>query len=171
MASGCDKLYTGGTQMKLRNKKTDEIIDFDSITDLCFGKKIQLQATNIHNKPIYIYNSLAELNAVWEDYEEPSCAWIISRYTIEKLHRDLTPICEGCKTIGNYFETKEEAEKAVEKLKAWKRLKDGGLKIREYELSGGTDSNGSFTGNICLTLDITKPVYEDVIQLLFGGEE
>ena len=28
------------------------------------------------------------------------------------------------KEIGNYFETVEEAEQAVEKLKAWKRLRD-----------------------------------------------
>ena len=75
------------------------------------------------------------------------------------------------KQIGNYFETKEEAEQAVEKLKVWKRLKDDGLKIRKYELNGGTDKNGCFYGDICLTLDISKPVYEDILQLLFGGEE
>ena len=56
--------------MKLRNKKTREIIDFNSITDTCFGSKIQLQATDIHDKPIYIYNSLAELNEEWEDVPE-----------------------------------------------------------------------------------------------------
>ena len=31
---------------------------------------------------------------------------------------------EDMKAIGNYFDTKEEAEKAVEKLKAWKRLNE-----------------------------------------------
>lgn len=34
--------------------------------------------------------------------------------------------------IGNCFKTKEEAEKAVEKLKAWKRLKDSGLKFKDW---------------------------------------
>ena len=34
--------------------------------------------------------------------------------------------------IGNCFESREEAEKAVEKLKAWKRLKDSGLKFKDW---------------------------------------
>lgn len=37
--------------------------------------------------------------------------------------------------IGNCFQTKEEAEKAVEKLKAWKRLKDSGLKFKGWNKS------------------------------------
>ena len=37
--------------------------------------------------------------------------------------------------IGNCFQTKEEAEKAVEKLKAWKRLKDSGLKFKDWNKS------------------------------------
>lgn len=37
--------------------------------------------------------------------------------------------------IGNCFKTKEEAEKAVEKLKAWKRLKDSGLKFKGWNKS------------------------------------
>lgn len=37
--------------------------------------------------------------------------------------------------IGNCFQTKEEAEKVVEKLKAWKRLKDNGLKFKDLNKS------------------------------------
>ena len=37
--------------------------------------------------------------------------------------------------IGNCFQTKEEAEKAVEKLKAWKRLKDSDLKFKDWNKS------------------------------------
>lgn len=37
--------------------------------------------------------------------------------------------------IGNCFESREEAEKAVEKLKAWKRLKDSGLKFKDWNKS------------------------------------
>lgn len=81
--------------MKLRNKKTGEIIDLSkgSITDVGYGSSIQLQALDRYNKPIWNYNSLAELNEVWEDYEEPKDLWII------------------------------DAEKAVKKLEVWKRLK------------------------------------------------
>ena len=37
--------------------------------------------------------------------------------------------------IGNCFKSREEAEKAVEKLKAWKRLKDSGLKFKDWNKS------------------------------------
>lgn len=37
--------------------------------------------------------------------------------------------------IGNCFQTEEEAEKAVEKLKAWKRLKDSGFKFKDWNKS------------------------------------
>ena len=41
--------------------------------------------------------------------------------------------------IGNYFETREESEKAVEKLKAWKRLKDRNLRFNlNYSTSAAT---------------------------------
>ena len=151
--------------MKLRNKKTGEI----GYLIVGRGSNHYVVANNEWDN-CGEYNSLAELNEEWEDYEEPKGFWSISGdATIE--HYDRLNENDCCKEIGNYFETKEEAERAVEKLKAWKRLKDKGLKIREYELNGGTDRNGCFTGNICLTLDITKPIYEDVIQLLFGGEE
>jgi hypothetical protein len=154
--------------MKLRNKKTGEIIAFDAILpvkDVAGDSVAHLE-----------YNSLAELNEEWEDApEEPKEYWVVDyiecgvdklKYCPEDHAQD-----DFNKQIGNYFETREEAEKAVEKLKAWKRLKDDGLKIREYELNGGTDRNGCFTGDICLTLDISKPVYEDILQLLFGGEQ
>ena len=41
--------------MKLRNKKTGEIIDLNkgSITDVGLGSGIQLQATDRYNKPIW----------------------------------------------------------------------------------------------------------------------
>ena len=37
--------------------------------------------------------------------------------------------------IGNCFQTEEEAEKAVERLKAWERLKDAGLKFKDWNKS------------------------------------
>lgn len=37
--------------------------------------------------------------------------------------------------IGNCFGTEEEAERVVEKLKAWKRLKDSGLKFKDWNKS------------------------------------
>lgn len=95
--------------MKLRNKKTGEI--------------------NLGDLHLDDFNSLAELNAEWEDYEEPKEYWYIDCdgevYSIKLIGYNSNKL----KEIGNYFETKEEAEKAVEKLKAWKRLKDKGFRF------------------------------------------
>ena len=73
--------------------------------------------------------------------------------------------------IGNYFETKEEAEKAVEKLKVWKRLKDKGFefinfpykKICKYDARTGV-------GNLEYQVKYYEELDDD-LDLLFGGEE
>lgn len=78
----------------------------------------------------YNYDSLAELNEEWEGYEEPKYFWSIDDVGVVGVENEYGEenIAE-MKQIGNYFETKEEAEQAVEKLKAWKRLKDKGFKF------------------------------------------
>ena len=110
--------------MKLRNKKTGEILEAHEIglIDKCAYLKI-FRAGDYGTKQ---YNSLAELNKEWEDYEEPEEVWYID-WKGDIRSADINDEWECEKQIGNYFETKEEAEKAVEKLKAWKRLKDKGV--------------------------------------------
>ena len=159
--------------MKLQNKKTGEILDFNRITDVEFGHKILLQATEYHDKPIYIYNSLAELNAEWEDYEAPKEYWFINPEgeVISFIEADDSP--EGLKAskqIGNYFGTKEEAEKSLEKLKAWKRLKDNGFKIKGWKF---TPDMKQIQGNyVKIEAEIPQIlINEKDIDLLFGGEE
>lgn len=65
--------------------------------------------------------------------------------------------------LGNHFETKKEARQAVERLKAWKRLKDKGFSFKGYD-----DYNIDYelTGR-CVWTDET----EKDLDLLFGGEE
>lgn len=83
------------------------------------------------------------------------------------------------KQIGNYFETKEEAEKAVEKLKAWKRLKDKGFKIINYncpfrELYFEVDEEKFFDASGVLSEEIravSEETEEDLTLLFDGGEE
>lgn len=53
--------------------------------------------------------------------------------------------------IGNCFQTKEEAEKAVEKLKAWKRLKDSGLKFKDWNKS-------NYDKTFCINAEIEHDV-------------
>lgn len=80
------------------------------------------------------YTSLAELNEEWEDApEEPKEYWFIGYDAqVECISENDSDGIELDKSIGNYFETKEEAEKAVEKLKAFKRLKDKGFRFIDH---------------------------------------
>lgn len=81
--------------------------------------------------------------------------------------------------IGNYFETKEEAEKAVEKLKAIKRLKDKGFKFEgiKEDYTRILQSQDPFrTGKRYLQFNKSedeewmKENWKD-LDLLFGGED
>lgn len=84
-------------------------------------------------------------------------------------------IDEQRKEIGNYFETEEEARKAVKKLKAWKRLKDKGFKFTFVPGVGGLDVNeGEFVIDITASMPRKYFVeYEtsDDLDLLFAEEE
>ena len=115
--------------MKLKNKKTGEICNW------CIDKDV-------------IYNSLAELNAEWEDApEEPK--GVKSIYFIGA-------------TVYIEMSNQKEAIEVEEKLKAWKRLKDKGFKF-----NGGDDA--------CISYILDPVKWEDELEkdfdLLFGGEE
>lgn len=139
--------------MKLRNKKTGEIKNFAVVVANGYAGN----------------DTLAELNAEWEDYEEPEGWWFIGRsYEAHATNTTLRSL-ETDRQIGNYFETKEEAEKAVEKLKAWKRLKDNGLKITGY---GPYAYDPKSTHHINIALDnATSDENREALDLLFGEEE
>lgn len=145
--------------MKLRNKKTGEIEEFENITKVF--KFIGNQNT---------YDSLAELNKEWEDYEEPKEYWCIdwtggvNSITVLDGYDQYE---DNKKEIGNYFETKEEAERAVEKLKAWKRLKDNGFKFEGIEKRGYHIK--FYQGRSYETDRQCQQAMKD-LDLLFGGE-
>ena len=152
--------------MRLRNKKTGEIVERVDITIREVGVVFNNDET---------YGSLAELNAEWEDApEEPKEHWYIN-YQGEVYVLDPKAVPEysrNAKSIGNYFETREEAEKAVEKLKALKRLKDKGFRIRRNNYHDGmmylhiwNDTTDEPT-----PLNKNSETFKD-LDLLFGGEE
>ena len=120
------------------------------------------------------YHSLTELNAEWEDYEQPKEHYFISNCGEVKpekghsLHRD-----QKIK-IGNDFETKEDAEKTVERLRAWKRLKDKGFKFKRFrEGVMGHEVNiyAYFTNLRKDEIDDAFDKNKADLDLLFGGEE
>ena len=117
-------------------------------------------------------SSLAELNEEWEDYKEPKEYWHIAELCGGLQKKQDTDNGEDRfnKQIGNYFESQEEAEKAVEKLKAFKRLKDKGFRFTEwYPVDEGLP-------NLKIDANINIPNKNidngDIdLNLLFGGEE
>lgn len=71
------------------------------------------------------------------------------------------------KAIGNYFKTKEEAEKALKKLEAWKRMKDKGFRFNRW-----TIPEEPKTPHIKLVIEAEMDVPDSPydLDLLFGGE-
>lgn len=127
---------------------------------------------------VWYYNSLAELNEEWCDVEEePKDFWfidpeiLIACESTDPLLCDKKVAIETMKQIGNYFETKEDAEKAVEKLKAWKRLKDKGFKF-----GGHDDRDRGQLGDIVIYAEMPTFEYDDDstrddLDLLFCTED
>lgn len=149
--------------MKLRNKKTGKVgwlYEHSLLQDII----IVYDVKGIVGK----YTSIAELNEEWEDYEEPKEYWFISTtgvvHRFEGEDKIYTP---GRKQIGNYFETREEAEKVVEKLKAVKRLKDKGFKLKSWYMPKSIlkiEIDGGFPEDVYLC-DVI-----DDLDIIFGGE-
>lgn len=152
--------------MKLRNKQTGEIATLTLSTN---GEDMIIMG----NDMLAHITKLSELND-YEDYEEPKESkkyWFINSggETVSYYEEDEEPEDTGaCKEIGNYFETREEAELAVRKLKAWKRLKDKGIVIRKLRHNeNGGDMYWSCPSQTGIS---DKQIWLD-LDLLFGGEE
>lgn len=149
--------------MLLKNKKTGEIKPAEARED-----------------GIYLYDEITEqwykyeldlLAKWWEYYEEPKEYWYMDYGGRIKAINDANDEEDlARKEIGNYFETKEEAELAVEKLKAWKRLKDKGF------VFCGTDCVNKnnviyfeFGGRPLIQSEADEAERE--LDICFGGEE
>lgn len=153
--------------MKLRNKKTGEIVEL--LAKPSFVKRND----DFLQSEVNTFNSLAELNEEWEDYQEPKEYWFVDYdggiVPFSKMKETATD--KSMKQIGNYFETKEEAEQAVEKLKAFKRLKDLGFRFDGIRFRG---EHNYIEWNIKpkneLTDDEIKE-FRDALQKVFGGKD
>ena len=160
--------------MKLRNKKTGEIVIFgEGIVDL---------------NQIGCKNVVEMIEAGWEDYEEPKEYFVIERADkgglfvkiVHSMAMNPEWIMED-KQIGNYFESEEEAKEAVEKLKAWKRLKDKGFRFtgvagisNNIYVSFETDSKyrgGHVMYDEYNNKDNNLREYNEDLMLLFGGKD
>ena len=145
--------------MKLKNKKTGEAMSIYEI--------------------LTSYDTLAELNEEWEDYEEPD-GWCVTMYGgISRITKDDENLIPDLKEIGNYFNDKESAYDALDELKAWKRLKDKGFRFEgiKEDYTRILQSQDPFrTGKRYLQFNKSEDEewmeenWRD-LDLLFGGEE
>lgn len=160
--------------MKLRNKKTGEIATVEG-----FGStesEIQMTYTIDNNETeLYLYctSSLTTFNNEWEDYKEPEEYWYIDNAGVLQIDQVLSSETNMRKSIGNYFDTREEAELAVRKLKAWKLLKDecnikfdGIIRDDKALLKGAKLSYDRHTVTFNRKIECIN-----ALDLLFGGGE
>lgn len=154
--------------MRLKNKKTGEVgtprVDYQELY------------VDTENGYTYSYKSLQNMCEEWEDMPEKLKEWwyidIHGPHKVTNNDEYYQQVKAASKEIGNYFETKEEAKKAVEKLKAWKRLKDKGYRVMMNNHVDGmlylriwNDATDAPT-----PIDKAGEIYKD-LDLLFGGEE
>lgn len=140
---------------KLMNKKTGEVAEF------VVHKRIEDSEDGNQVYAPFDFNPQE-----WEDAPEESKVFYVVDLDGEILPSDFEDkTIEKAKELGNYFETKEEAEKAVEKLKALKRLKDEGMRTYTFKREKrGIDLD-------YYTLTILAPRDKDSLDLLFSQEE
>lgn len=145
--------------MKLVNKKTGEVA---TLTLSSNGEDLIIMGNDMYAH----ITKLSELKD-YEDYEEQKSWWYIDCngevFRGENADKEHT---EEHKSIGNYYTSSEEAEKAVEKLKAWKRLKDKGFRFERWLLGGEYGNTITFSDYFKCN-DKTRAD----LDLLFGGEE
>lgn len=149
--------------MKLRTKFQDEDFELGEVVDANIfysgdvreGFKVVAiaKAGGLHS---FYYNSIKDFTDHWEDYEEPK--EYIEYIGLKMEDYDRT-------TVEIQYQTKEEAEKAVEKLKAWKRLKDNGFKFE------GWKRDERYCGDFTITATDQTSCDDKDLELLFGDEE
>ena len=153
--------------MKLRNKKTGKIINSD---ELLTDKFILDLFSRDYD---YFISKLHKIEDEWKDYEEPKEYWFIDYdggiIPFSKMKDTATD--KLMNQIGNYFATQEEAEKAVEKLRAWKVLKDMGFKIAGIRYRNNKNYVEWSIPQKVRDDYYAVSAFNDALHLLFGGEE
>ena len=157
--------------MKLKNKKTGKIVDLiEIVRSEDVSNEYFLRLSDNEGRTFKVgFSSLAELNEEWEDApEEPKEYWYIDCYgmVLRALYNG-NEWDERRKLIGNYFETREETEKAVEKLKAFANLRKRGLKF-----NGWDEADRGMVGEFAIYCDALElDGIERELEIVFGREE
>lgn len=167
--------------MRLKTKFQDEDFDLGEVVEANIyhggngGVKVIAEPTKGGMITFY-FKTLKGLNEMFEDYEEPKEWWYIDIHGPHKVTNNdeyYQQVKVASKEIGNYFESLEEAEQAVEKLKAWKRLKDKGFRFDLSPALGHCDDKKfdiSIIGTMPAKWWYNDKVVDD-IHYIFGGED
>lgn len=148
--------------MKLINKQTGEIA---TLTLSSNGEELLIMK---NNEMVTRNVKLSDLEN-WREYEELKHWWFIDcNGKVFRGENANTEHTEEHKSIGNYYTSSEKAKKAVEKLQAWKRLKDNGFKFEGIEKRGRHIN--FYQGRSYETDKQCQQAMKD-LDLLFGGEE
>lgn len=159
--------------MRLKTKFQDEDFDLGEVVEanVYYGGsgRIKVIAEPAKGGMITFYfETLKGMNEMFEDAtEEPEEYWYISAYGNLAKTDVMTDLHRGAEEIGNLFDTKEEAEKVVEKLKAFKRLKDKGFRFKNDSLDICCHT---INFKVDRQFDMTDETSRD-LHLLFRGEE
>lgn len=172
--------------MKLKTKFQDEDFELGEVTDVDIATmpdgsiKVQSRAKR-GGQYTFFYKTKAAFDAEWEDaLEEPKKHYEILGigYVVERDNEDDIFRCARQREIGNYFETKEEAELAVEKLKAIKILRDNSFRFIQWEFDMKTIADGKIWFDVGVNTQWDaeqllkhRPEVKESLDLLFGGEE
>jgi len=162
--------------MKLKTKFQDEDFKLGEVTNVDIATmpdgRIKAQAlAKAGGFHTFFYDDLETFGDDWEDYEEPKeCYYIDCDGEIYEPVRLNDSDLDKMTSIGNYFETKEEAEKAVEKLKTLKRLKNNNLRFSRGCITFVNTDEVFTTVDVRVKVDTYSGVDKD-LDLLFGDEE
>lgn len=149
--------------MKLKIKKTGEILEDVKFIDTTLHK-ITIQYLDDGVLREYSIKNLSDVEEI-KDYEEPKSG-------IEGIR--LNDVISGRHIVEIDFTKVGEAEKAVDKLKAWVRLKDKGFRFNgvtpmEYFIRFTYDKPRQILDNQQYP-EVAQQFNKD-LNLLFGGEE
>lgn len=176
--------------MKLKNKQTGEIKEVIVGGYPVSGKTKMWECSEMDAneetgyKSLGTYTSLAGLNKEWEDMpEEPKERWYINENGGVMKYVPFDPDGEDLSymkyqnEIGNCFDTREEAEKAVEKLKAMAKLKEFGFRFIDWELDMKTIADGKIWFDVGVNTEWDaeqllelKPEAKELLDILFSQE-
>lgn len=161
--------------MKLRTVFQDEAFEFGEVADVAIATtpdgRIMARATaKAGGEHTFYYDTIEALWNDWKDYKEPKKTWFIDTYGSVRDREAMTLVIGWDDKPIFEFETKEEAERAVERLKAWKRLKNKGFRFDGYDVAH--NSNGDLCGQLFYNAgDYCIEDVEKDLDLLFGGED